>query len=103
MVSRLLDGPTLRWWYCDAIMVRLQIQLHKSQHRLVRQRAARLGVSVSEVIRRSVDAQLDADGRDHPDERVRRALAVGGKYTDPCGPSTVAADHDAALAEAFHR
>jgi hypothetical protein len=84
-------------------MVRLQIQLHKSQHRLVRQRAARLGVSVSEVIRRSVDAQLHADGSDDPDERVRRALAVGGKYTDSRGPSTVAADHDAALAEAFHR
>jgi hypothetical protein len=62
-----------------------------------------LGVSVSEVIRRCLDAQLKADGVDHPDERARRALAVAGKYTDPDGHSAVAANHDAALAEAFRR
>jgi hypothetical protein len=84
-------------------MVRIQVQLERAQHRLVRRRAARLGVSVSEVIRRSVDAQLRADDVDHPDDRARRALAVAGKYTDPGGHSTVAANHDAALAEAFRR
>jgi hypothetical protein len=84
-------------------MVRIQVQLQRAQHRLLRRRAARLGVSVSEVIRRSVDAQLRTEEFDHPDERARRALAVAGKYTDPDGRSTVAADHDATLAEAFRR
>ena len=84
-------------------MVRLQIQLQQSQHRQVRSRARRLGVSVSELIRRCVDAQLQADALDQPDERVRRALAVAGKYSDPRGDTTVAAGHDAALAEAFRR
>lgn len=81
-------------------MVRLQIQLESAQHRAVRRRARRLGVSVSEVIRRCVDAEL-GDDQDAPGSKARKALAVVGKYSDPRGPSRVAADHDAALSEAF--
>jgi hypothetical protein len=84
-------------------MVRLQIQLEAAQHRLVRARAKRLGVSVSEVIRRCVDAQLRAERLDQPDDRARRALAVAGKYADPGGATRTAADHDPALAEAYRR
>ena len=84
-------------------MVRLQIQLMPEQHRQVRRRAKRLGVSVAEVIRRCVDAQLQTDGAESPDQRVRRALAVAGKYEDPRGATHVAARHDAALVEAFER
>lgn len=82
-------------------MVRLQIQLEPSRHRDVKRRAKRLGLSVSEVIRRCVDAQLRADDADGPDARARRAIAAAGKYMDPAGRSAVAAGHDAALAEAF--
>ena len=84
-------------------MVRIQIQLESSQHRGVRRRARRLGVSVAEVIRRCVDAQLHIDRLEQPDERTRRALAVAGKYADPRGETTIAADHEAALAEAFRK
>ena len=84
-------------------MVRVQIQLEPSQHREVRHRARRLGVSVAEVIRRCVDAQLRTDGAENPDDRVRQALAVAGKYADPRGAARVAADHDAALARAYRR
>ncbi len=84
-------------------MVRIQVQLEASQHRQIRQRARRLGVSMSEVIRRCVDRELSADPADERDERIRRALAVAGKYTDPRGDSSVAARHDAVLAEAFQR
>ena len=84
-------------------MIRLQIQLESSQHRQIRTRAKRLGVSVSEVIRRCVDAQLRADRHEQPDDRSRRALAVAGKYADPRGKGKVAAGHDAALAEAFRQ
>jgi hypothetical protein len=84
-------------------MVRIQVQLEASQHRQIRQRARRLGVSMSEVIRRCVDRALTADPADEHDERIRRALAVAGKYTEPGGNSSVAARHEAALAEAFRR
>ena len=84
-------------------MVRLQIQLEPSQHRQVKRRAKRLGVSIAEVIRRCVDAQLRTDATGTIDEPARRALAAAGKYTDPQGGASVAADHDAALAEAYRR
>jgi hypothetical protein len=84
-------------------MVRLQIQLEMAQHREIKRRARRLGVSVAEVIRRCVDAQLQDHGAASPDAPVRRALAVAGKYTDPQGPSRIARDHDAALSDAYRR
>lgn len=81
-------------------MVRLQIQLNQAQHRQVKRRARDLGVSVSELIRRSVDAMLESQA-DGPDQRAAKALAAGGRYVDPKGRTTTAAHHDAALAEAF--
>ncbi len=84
-------------------MVRLQIQLESSQHRQVRRQAKRLGVSVAEVIRRCVDVQMRADPSEGADDRARRALAAAGKYADPKGAKGVAADHAAALAEAFQK
>jgi hypothetical protein len=82
-------------------MVRLQIQLEPSQHRQVRRRAKRLGVSVAEVIRRCVDAALRDESTADVEGPRRRALAVAGRYADPEGRGRTAADHDTALAEAF--
>jgi ribbon-helix-helix CopG family protein len=84
-------------------MVRLQIQLDAAQHRRVRRRAQRLGVSVSEVIRRCVDAGLSEETADAADAIRRRALAAVGRYADPAGSRTIAADHDRALADAFKK
>lgn len=84
-------------------MVRLQIQLEPAQHRRVRTRAKRLGVSVAEVIRRCVDTQLASEGHDDASRRARQLLAVAGKYEDRSGDRRVAAGHDAALADAFTR
>jgi hypothetical protein len=84
-------------------MVRLQIQLDAAQHRQVKRRAKRLGVSVAEVVRRCVTAQLGDEGTDDPDARAHRALAVAGRYADPKGAARVAREHDAALAKAFRR
>ena len=84
-------------------MVRLQIQLESSQHRQVKRRAKGLGVSVAEVIRRCVDAQLQSDGADDASERARRLMAVAGKYVEPTGAKDVARRHDEILAEAFRR
>jgi post-segregation antitoxin (ccd killing protein) len=83
-------------------MVRLQIQLEPSVHRDVKRRARRLGVSVSEIVRRSVAAELGRDD-EGPEERGRRALAAVGRHADPKGRGDVARGHDAELAEAFRR
>jgi hypothetical protein len=69
----------------------------------VKRRAKGLGVSVAEVIRRCVDAQLQADGSRDPDEPARRLMAVAGKYRDTAGGRDVARRHDARLVEAFRR
>jgi hypothetical protein len=84
-------------------MVRLQIQLEPAQHRQVKRRARRLGISVSEVIRRCVGAHLQDEDAGGLDTRGQRALAVAGKYADPHGASHVARNHDAALSDAYRR
>jgi hypothetical protein len=84
-------------------MMRVQVQLTPGQHRRLRQRARRLGVSVAEVVRRAVDVELASSETDSAEDRARRALAVCGKYTDPRGPSDMARNHDAALADAYGR
>jgi hypothetical protein len=86
-------------------MVRLQVQLEAAQHRQVKRRASRLGISVAEVIRRCVTDQLKADEAEGPEAHVRRALAAAGRYADAgASPSPrVANEHDAALADAYRR
>ncbi len=83
-------------------MVRTQIQLTEKQHRALKRWASRLGISMSEAVRRCVADRLATErieiGRG---VRVREALAVVGKYADPAGLSSVAVDHDEHLADAY--
>ena len=83
-------------------MVRTQVQLTEDQHTALKRWAQRLGISLSEAVRRCVADRLATerigDGRA---DRVREALAVVGKYDDPDGPSRVAIDHDDHLDEAY--
>lgn len=81
-------------------MMRIQIQLERDQHRRLRRRARELGVSISEVVRRAVDAEQPAA---EWEEVARRALAVVGKYEDPHGATNIAIDHDAALTDAYRQ
>jgi hypothetical protein len=81
-------------------MVRLQVQLTDAQHRTVRERARRLGVSVAEVIRRSIDRDLEAQaGQPSRRDLIARALGVAGRHVDREGKTDVAARHDDDLAE----
>jgi len=83
-------------------MVRTQIQLTREQHRRLKKWAARLGISLSEAIRRCVSDRLEQEeSAPTREDLVRRALSVCGKYRDPQGSSRVALDHDAHLAEAY--
>jgi hypothetical protein len=84
-------------------MVRVQVQLDPAQHRQIKQQARKLGVSVAEIVRRSVAAAFGADQDAGRDERIRRALAVCGKYRDGGRRTDVARRHDDVLAGAYRR
>jgi hypothetical protein len=82
-------------------MVRTQIQLTERQARLLRSLAARQGISMAELIRRTVDGMVQAQAAVTTDERKRRALAVVGRFGS--GRADVSRHHDRDLAEAFRR
>lgn len=85
-------------------MVRTQVQLEKRQHNGLRRWARKLGISLSEAVRRCVDEKLAAEqSAPTPDESLRDALAVIGKYSDSESPSHVAREHDRHFAEASRR
>jgi hypothetical protein len=85
-------------------MVRTQIQLSDEQHRQLRRWARRLGISLSEAVRRCVDERLAREeGAPSRANRVEAALALCGRYRDPSGTSRVASEHDGHLAEVYRR
>jgi post-segregation antitoxin (ccd killing protein) len=84
-------------------MVRVQVQLESAQHRQLKRRARAQGVSVAELVRRCIDAELRSQAGDARQDRVRRALAAAGRYRDPEGATDIARRHDELLAEAFRR
>jgi Arc/MetJ-type ribon-helix-helix transcriptional regulator len=79
-----------------AQMVRTQVQLTEEQARGLRKIAAERGVSVSELIRQSVERTLAEESRA---ERWQRALSVMGRYRSE--HTDVSTEHDKYLAEDF--
>ena len=85
-------------------MVRTQIQLTEVQHRELTRYSRRLGISLSEAIRRCVNMQLQHEWTSPArEDRVRAALAVCGKYRDIHGEDRVAREHDRFLEDAYRR
>jgi hypothetical protein len=85
-------------------MVRRQIQLQESQDRRLRRWARRLGISLSEAVRRCVADRLEREAESPSrQDRIRAALAACGRYADPEGLSRVAEAHDRHLADAYRR
>lgn len=80
-------------------MVRTQVQFREEQIEALRREAARGNVSVSEVVRRAVDAWLEADPAPSNEERKRRAIDAAGRFGS--GRGDVAARHDEHLAEIY--
>lgn len=80
-------------------MVRTQIQLTEEQARALRELAVDEGVSMSEVVRRSIDDLLRARHQPSVEELRRRALAVVGRFRSD--RPDVATQHDRELAEAY--
>ena len=80
-------------------MVRTQIQLTEEQTVQLRLLAAHEGLSVAEIIRRSVDLYVHSRPFADLDERKRNALAIAGKYSS--GITDMSENHDVYLAEAY--
>ena len=72
-------------------MVRRQVQLREEQWEALRQLAVVYGVSISELIRRSIDAWLQQQAY-IPVDRRRRALEAIGRFRS--GRNDVAKKHD---------
>lgn len=82
-------------------MVRMQVQFNEHQIEALRGRAASEHASISELVRRAVDAWIEADKEPTFGERRRRALAAVGRYASD--RDDVAERHDDYLADAFER
>ena len=80
-------------------MVRTQIQLTEEQSRRLRAIAANEGVSLAEMIRRSIDQFVRTRSQISQAEKRKRALAVVGKYTS--GVGDVSIEHDRYLTEIY--
>ena len=75
----------------------MQVTLEPEQHRRAKSRAAELGISLAEFVRRSLDRALDETARSRPD--ISAIFGLGDS-----GGSNVAMHKDAYVAEAieFH-
>ena len=80
-------------------MVRTQIQLTERQTQRLKALAKEQGVSMAELIRRSVDQLLDSQATIDWEERSRRAIAIAGKFRSEV--SDLGVNHDEYLVEAY--
>jgi len=80
-------------------MLRMQVQLSEQQLEVLRGRAARGHASVSELVRRAVDAWIAGQPETGPSERRQRAIDAAGRFSS--GKQDVAERHDAYLTNAF--
>ena len=83
-------------------MKRTIIQLTEEQHRVLKELAAEYHVSVSEMVRRSVDALAQNKPNARSREEIRRrAMSWIGIAHDKDGITDISVDHDKYLEEIF--
>ncbi|BCV24021.1 CopG family transcriptional regulator [Gelria sp. Kuro-4] len=73
-------------------MVRTQIQLDEKQLVALKSRAAQEGVSMAELVRRGVDLVLASANGGDAEERIKRAIAVAGRFSS--GVPDLSTNHD---------
>ncbi len=81
-------------------MLRTQVQFTETQYRRLRMLAHRRGVSISQVVRESVQRHLDAETYD-AEALYSKASEIIGAYDDRENRDDVASNHDEYLGEAF--
>ena len=79
-------------------MIRTQIQLTEEQSRFLREMAEEEGVSLAEIVRRSVEAMMRSRHELSLEERRERAIALAGRFHS--GVSDLATRHDDYFVEA---
>jgi Arc/MetJ-type ribon-helix-helix transcriptional regulator len=84
------------WAYCmhNAHMIRTQIQLEPETYEQVKARAAGLGCSISEVVRRSVVEFLSQSSKD---TKWKESLQTVGRYKS--GLRDLSTNHDSYLGD----
>lgn len=80
-------------------MVRTQVQFTEQQASALKAHALAKGLSMAELIRRSVDAFLRTEAPLSHEEKKRRALAAVGRFCS--GVSDLSENHDRYLTDAF--
>ena len=80
------------------VMVRTQVQLTEEQAEALKQLSAKTGLSIAELLRRSLGPLLRGGVvADEEDRRVRRAVEVIGRFHS--GKTDIAAEHDRYLTD----
>jgi hypothetical protein len=83
-------------------MIRTIVQLTEEQHRVLKELAAEYNVSVSEMVRRSVDALAQNKPKARSREEIRRrAMAWVGIARDRDGANDISINHDKYLEEIY--
>jgi len=82
-------------------MVRTQIQITEEQARAVKKIALSRDVSVAELIRRAVDTMVKSNPLADPEERLKRAIEIVGKFRS--GKHDIAKKHDKYLEDAYSK
>ena len=82
-------------------MLRTQIQLTEEQMRELKAQAEARNVSISELIRQSVDQWIAASKGISLSERRKRAIAIAGRFRSGNPGENVSQEHDTFLAEIF--
>ena len=79
-------------------MIRTQVQINEDQSKWLKNKARDMGVSVSHLIRKSVDLYRAQESR-LPIDRKEKAITAVGRFSS--GQSDVASRHDEYLAQAY--
>jgi hypothetical protein len=80
-------------------VIRTQIQLTEEQSETLKAMAREKGMSVAELIRRSIDSFIRSTGQLTLDEKRQRALSIVGQFQAEV--TDLSAEHDRYLAEAY--
>jgi hypothetical protein len=81
-------------------MLRTQVQFTEAQARKLRTIARREGISVAELVRRSVDRALSEEAS-RPGARYERAARLVGAFHDRDSATEISRRHDEYLRDAF--
>lgn len=80
-------------------MIRTQIQLTDNQMKILKKLSAEQGISVAELIRRSIDQYLRSPEIISEEESQERALTIIGKFHS--GLKDISTNHDKYLDEIY--